>query len=91
MLSIRLLAPIVAFTLFANAAAAQQDIYWGNEVPEGWNGAWPAELLTVAERSDFTRTMDIADVHEFFDLIKWRSDKVHVFDLFTTGTGRQIE
>jgi hypothetical protein len=84
----RLFTPIVALALFCTAAVAQQDFYWGNEVPDGWNGAWPAELLTVAERSDFTRTMDIEDVHEFFDLIKWRSENVHVFDLFTTGTGR---
>jgi hypothetical protein len=88
MKTIRLLALVLTFSVLYGGATAQQNMYWGNEVPEGWSGTWPAELLTVAERSDFTRTMAIEDVHEFFDMIKWRSDKVHVFDLFTTGTGR---
>jgi hypothetical protein len=83
-----LLALILALNSYAIPAVAQQQFYWGNDVPENWAGDWPAELLTVAERSDFTRTMDIEDVHEFFDLFKWRSENVHVFDLFTTGTGR---
>ncbi|KPJ89496.1 MAG: hypothetical protein AMS18_12415 [Gemmatimonas sp. SG8_17] len=85
----RVLAPIAAFALLCcSAAAAQQKIYWGNEVPEGWNGEWPAELQTIAEKTNFTRTMSIEDLHEFIDAIKWRSEHVHVFDLFTTTLGR---
>jgi len=84
----RVLAPMLAVTVFASTAAAQQEIYWGNEVPEGWNGEWPTELLTVPERTDFTRTMSVEDLHEFIDVIKWRSENVHVIDLFTTPLGR---
>jgi hypothetical protein len=85
----RFLAPIAALILFCcSAVAAQQKIYWGNEVPEGWNGEWPAELQTVAEQTNFTRTMSIEDLHEFIDAIKWKSEHVHVFDLFTTTLGR---
>lgn len=88
MIGSRILATTFVLTLLAGAAVAQQEIYWGNEVPEGWTGVWPAELLTVPEKTDFTRTMGITDVHEFFDTIKWRSEHVHVIDLFTSPLGR---
>lgn len=67
---------------------ARDGMYWGTEVPDGWTGEWPAELLTVAERSDFTRTMTTRDLYELIDAVKWRSEHVHVFDLFTTPLGR---
>ena len=88
MRSMRFLAPILSLALITVGAAAQQQMYWGNEVPESWTGDWPNELLTVAERSDFARTMSIEDLHEFIDAVKWRSENVHVFDLFTTTLGR---
>jgi hypothetical protein len=86
----------MALTLLPGAAEAQDlasviadpGMLWGSEVPEGWSGEWPRELLTVAERSGFTRTMGVRDVHELFDAVKWRSENVHVFDLFTTPLGR---
>lgn len=61
---------------------------WGSAVPEGWTGTWPTELQTVSEKSDFTRTMGIRDAHEFLDAVKWRSEFVHVFDVFETPLGR---
>jgi hypothetical protein len=67
---------------------AREGMYWGTEVPHGWTGEWPEELLTVAERSDFTRTMTTRDLYELIDAVKWRSEFVHVFDLFTTPLGR---
>lgn len=82
------IATALALTLCTGAAAAQDDFYWGDEVPADWHGEWPAELLTVPEKTDFTRTMQIEDVHEFFDAVKWRSENVHVFDLFTSKLGR---
>lgn len=88
MRQIRFLALITALVLLCSGATAQQQMYWGNEVPEGWNGEWPAELLTVAEKSDFTRTMSIEDLHEFIDAVKWKSENVHVFNLFTTTLGK---
>jgi len=71
-----------------DSIVADQGMYWGSEVPQGWSGEWPQELLTVAERSGFTRTMTTRDLYELLDAVKWRSDKVHVFDLFTTPLGR---
>ena len=88
MRQIRLFATITAFVLLCSGAAAQQQMYWGNDVPEGWNGEWPEELRTVAEKSDFTRTMSIEDLHEFIDAVKWKSENVHVVNLFTTTLGR---
>jgi len=90
------LAFLLSFTLTFNRAASQDlasvlsdpEMLWGSEVPEGWTGEWPDELLTVAERSGFTRTMTTRDAHEFLDAVKWRSENVHVFDLFTTPLGR---
>ena len=84
----RFLVPIIALALLCGAAAAQERIYWGSEVPEGWTGDWPSELMTVPEKTDFTRTMTTLDLHEFIDAVKWRSEYVHVFDIFTTPLGR---
>ena len=66
---------LLSFTLTFNRAASQDlasvlsdpEMLWGSEVPEGWTGEWPDELLTVAERSGFTRTMTTRDAHEFLD------------------------
>lgn len=63
-------------------------LYWGDEVPEGWNGQWPDELLTVPERTDFTRTTGVREVHEFIDALKWRSEHVHVLSVFTSPQRR---
>ena len=30
-----------------SASAQTQKIYWGDSVPKGWNGSWPAKFLTV--------------------------------------------
>lgn len=67
--------------------AAQREMYWGNEVPAEWTGDWPANLLTVAEKSDFTRTMTVEDLHEFIHEIKWKSENLHVIDIFVSPLG----
>lgn len=64
--------------------AAQQKIYWGDEVPSGWNGAWPAELRTVPERTGFTRTISSLDLLEFTSALKAKTDRLHVFTMFTS-------
>ena len=66
---------------------ADPDMLWGSEVPEGWTGEWPDELRTVGETSNFTRTPGIHDVHEFINKLKWRSENLHVFDVFETPMG----
>ena len=90
------LALLMALAWASAPASAQQlqdvvndpTMHWGSDVPAGWSGDWPDELLTVAEQSGFTRTMTTRDLYEFLDAVKWRSEYVHVFDLFTTPLGR---
>ena len=86
----RFLVAILVLGASARVGAAQQEqvMYWGNEVPPEWSGSWPSELLTVAEKSGFTRTMTTRDLYEFLDAVRWRSEHVHMFDLFTTPAGR---
>src|SRR5262249_23585243 len=52
-------------------------IYWGDEVPAGWNGDWPRELKTVPERTGYTRTMTTRDLAEWIAALKTKSDNVH--------------
>jgi hypothetical protein len=66
----------------ALAAAAQQKIYWGDEVPPGWTGKWPAEVQTVAERTGYTRTMSSLQNIEFITALRARSDSLHVANMF---------
>jgi len=78
--------------LASDPAAGQEPagspIYWGNEVPVGWTGEWPDELRTVAEKTDFRRTMTVADLHHFIDELRWRSEHVHVLNVFRSPLGR---
>jgi len=71
----------------AVSVAAQQSgrIYWDDQVPPGWNGKWPARFLTVPEKTAFTRTTSTLELHEFANVLKWNSDKVHVFPVFTSA------
>src|SRR6185295_11062512 len=78
-----------AFTALLFAALpmttiAAQHIYWGDSVPKAWNGQWPTELRTVAEQSHFTRTMSTLQLHEYIDALKWKSDRMHVVNMFTS-------
>ena len=79
---------LVAAVLICGMSAAQdrapEKMYWGSEVPQGWNGAWPSEHLTVPEKTGYTRTTSVRDLHEFISLLKWNSESVHVFDVFTS-------
>lgn len=65
-------------------AAGEQTIYWGDEVPAGWNGQWPETLRTVPERTDFTRTMSTLQLHEYIVQLKLASENVHVVSMFTS-------
>jgi hypothetical protein len=81
----RALRPIVvAAALLSVGLGAQQKIYWGDEVPAGWSGTWPAELRTVPERSAFTRTISSLDLLEFTTALKAKTDRLHVFTMFTS-------
>ena len=68
--------------------AQEGKIYWGSEVPAGWNGNWPIELQTVVEKTNFQRTASNADILEFISTLKWKSEHVHVFNMFISDRGR---
>lgn len=80
----RTIGALVVGTAVSVGLAAQQKIYWGDEVPSGWNGAWPAELRTVPERTGFTRTISSLDLLEFTAALKAKTDRLHVFTMFTS-------
>ena len=61
---------------------AQQKIYWGDEVPAGWTGTWPDELLTVAERTKYTRTMTSTQNLDFITALRQRTESLHVVNMF---------
>jgi len=75
---------LVLLLLTATVTTSAQKIYWGDSVPKGWNGKWPARLLTVPEKTNFERTAMTMDVIEFIDALRWNSDKVHVFSVYTS-------
>ena len=67
--------------------AEGQQIYWGDQVPENWNGDWPEELLTASERSGFTHTATNNDILEYFAKLRWESEYVHIFNMFISDRG----
>jgi hypothetical protein len=74
--------PLAAAALCSVVMTAQQKIYWGDEVPSGWRGQWPAELQTIPERTSFTRTMTSEQLLEYVAVLKGKSESVHVVNLF---------
>ena len=67
---------------------AQEKIYWGNEVPERWNGNWSEALKTACEKENFTHTATWQDILDYFSMLTWKSENVHVFNAFVSGLGR---
>src|SRR5262245_674506 len=80
---IRLLVVVAAAAILSGVMLAQQ-IFWGDAVPRGWNGEWPEDLLTVPERTKFERTMSTLQLHEYINTLKWKSDRLHVVNMFTS-------
>jgi len=74
--------------VLAAGAAAPQKIYWGDSFPQGWNGSWPARLQTVPEKTGYVRTASSVEVLEFIDTLRWSSEDVAVFSMFTTPLRR---
>src|SRR5262249_45214723 len=64
---------LITLAIASSVVIAQQKIYWGDEVPAGWHGQWPAEVQTVAERSGFTRTVSSLQLLEFISALKGKS------------------
>src|SRR5690349_13864121 len=86
-LRVRLLLAICAFALGVSSVVGQapRRIYWGDEVPVAWTGKWPADLLTVAERSKYTRTMTSEQNLEFITALRGKTESLHVVNMFTTA------
>jgi hypothetical protein len=79
---------ILILFLFSPSNAQEGKIYWGSEVPEGWNGNWPDELKTVVEKTNFEKTASNADILEFISTLKWKSENVHVYNMFVSDLRR---
>lgn len=75
-------AAVAVCALVGGVLAAQQKIYWADDVPAGWSGKWPADVLTVAERSGYTRTMSSLQNIEFITALRGKSDNIHVVNMF---------
>jgi hypothetical protein len=75
---------VTSVMVFMHSELQAQKIYWGDEVPAGWQGKWPAELQTAAERSAFTRTMSTLQLHEYINTLKWKNENMHVVSMFTS-------
>ncbi|MEX2282932.1 MAG: M14 family zinc carboxypeptidase [Gemmatimonadota bacterium] len=81
MAGIRCMVWLSALALTFSTANAQK-IHWADEVPAGWQGTWPQELRTVPERTAFTRTMSTLQLHEWITALKWKTEHMHVIDMF---------
>ena len=66
------------------ASAQQARTYWADEVPIGWTGTWSPDLLTVAERTSFTRTVSTLQLHEWIAALKLKSEFLHIESMFTS-------
>jgi hypothetical protein len=75
-------AAVAVCALVGSMLAAQQKIYWADDVPAGWSGKWPADVLTVAERSGYTRTMSSLQNIEFITALRGKSENIHVVNMF---------
>ena len=56
-----------------SAQKAPAKTYWGDDVPAGWTGKWPVELQTVAERTEYTRTMTSEQNIEFITALRGKT------------------
>ena len=81
---------LILFLLLAASITliAQDNILWGEALPDKWNGEWPEKLLTAGEKSGFTHTAANQDILEYFSMLAWNSEYVYIFDMFTSDMGR---
>ncbi|MCP4724937.1 MAG: M14 family metallopeptidase, partial [bacterium] len=75
---------LLCLLLTASVFAQTGTIYWGADVPAGWNGSWDEEYLTVPEKTDYSKTTSSYEVHEYISMLKWNSENVHVFNMYTS-------
>ena len=84
---LRIIQAALLFFFFQSLAIAQTDMYWGDALPEKWNGTWPDELLTASEKSGFSHSANNQDILEYFAMLPWRSENVHLFSMYTSDRG----
>lgn len=75
-------------TMTSDSSAQTRRILWGDEVPTGWSGQWPADLLTVPERTHWTRTMSTLQLHEWIAAVKLKTEFLHVETMFRSPLGK---
>ena len=80
---------LTSLAMTSHPAAQTRTIYWGDEVPAGWTGQWSADLLTVPERTNWTRTMSTLQLHEWIAALKLRTEFLHVETMFVSRCGRR--
>ncbi len=69
-------------------SSENQKIYWGNSVPEEWNGTWTDEYLTTPEKTNYERTSSAMDILEFINACRWNSEYMHVINMYTSPLGQ---
>ena len=74
----------MSLTMATSSDSKQQKIYWGAEVPAGWNGDWAEKFQTVPEKSRFEQTTSTYQIHEFINVLQWNSENVAIFNMFTS-------
>jgi len=76
--------------LFITSCAVNQQskIYWASETPKRWNGSWSEKFQTAAEKSNFTRTASNNEILDFFAMMKWNSENMYVYNMFTSDLRR---
>ena len=75
-------------SLLSGGAAQEKKIYWGSEVPAGWNGDWPETYRTGTEKTSFATTASHQEVLEYLSLLQWNSENVHIFNMFVSDLRR---
>lgn len=81
-------AAFLAALLISTPAAQTPRIYWADEVPVGWNGKATPDLLTVPEKTRFTRTTSTIQLHEWIAALKLKSENLHIVNMFTSPRGK---
>lgn len=83
-----LTAYILCLLLTGIVYSQEKKIYWGSDVPTGWNSTWPEKFQTPAEKSDYTKTASNDEILEFISMLKWNSENIYVYNMFVSDLGR---
>lgn len=79
---------LVFFVSVSLISSGTQKIYWGDSVPDNWNGDWPDKYLTTPEKTNYERTSSAIDILEFINACRWNSEYMHVISMYTSPLGR---